>query len=511
MLGRKRMFDKVCGMITKPTPDNVSIVGPKLYGKTVLLQQIYKFFSKRNESYIGSVYIDLKHDTPQTDLEFIKVMAKGIRSSIQDLKPDLAKELFDTDDDSLFDILKLVLEHFAGDKERMLVVFDGFDPLPIGSTISPNLLDQLRTLVELPSLTLVVGSRLRLRELCKTEATRGSDFWRNFAGPVEVGCFDESDMDDILSPLVKRSVTVEKGAKTELMNWTGGIPVLLTQVLGNLYDQVKDSITVSNTHVNDICINLKSEVNDFVADIWSDCGTDTQSLISDATAGELLESAISTPQRRELELKGIGIVEQGKVVIKSRFVSEYASEMTGGLHDMARLFSQEKDFNVNIKKLLEIRLSHIPHIDDQLFKDIQLAIRDLTEDHRRVLDASRSIVESTLNVILKAEGLDPAGVVPAAWKESWQRYKNNTVAAGDEPVPSDRGLQCRLVRFITGRSDNPRVAHKISRQTSVLLDQISAYGNYVNHLDGETVRFGTAYGMCFTAIELMASLAADVH
>jgi len=50
MLGRDRFFKRVYNMLIKPTPDNVSIVGPKLYGKTVFLNYLSSHFASGSEN-----------------------------------------------------------------------------------------------------------------------------------------------------------------------------------------------------------------------------------------------------------------------------------------------------------------------------------------------------------------------------------------------------------------------------------------------------------------------------
>ena len=65
---------------------------------------------------------------------------------------------------------------------RLLVVLDGFDYALAGTGLTRNLWDRLRALAQRTSLRLVTGSRRPLRELCRTEETRTSDFWEIFYG-----------------------------------------------------------------------------------------------------------------------------------------------------------------------------------------------------------------------------------------------------------------------------------------------------------------------------------------
>ena len=65
-----------------------------------------------------------------------------------------------------------------------------------GTGLTRNLWDQLRSLAQRTSLRFVTGSRRPLRELCRTEESRTSDFWEIFYDtPVRVTALDDSDWD----------------------------------------------------------------------------------------------------------------------------------------------------------------------------------------------------------------------------------------------------------------------------------------------------------------------------
>jgi len=148
-------------------------------------------FAAGSENYFNSVFIDLRHGTPQTDGEFMIKMAGSIREALQLYDSEFAQILNETDAEIIADMLQLVFDTLADNKKRLLVIFDGFDFLPIGTGVSPNLLDQLRSLAEKPSLSFIIGSRKRPRDLCKTEELRFSDFWQIFNEPVFLGPFKD--------------------------------------------------------------------------------------------------------------------------------------------------------------------------------------------------------------------------------------------------------------------------------------------------------------------------------
>ena len=59
MYGRKDLFAEICRHLTKETPDHLTIVGPKHYGKTVILKHLGDHFSKTNDHYLTSVYWEI--------------------------------------------------------------------------------------------------------------------------------------------------------------------------------------------------------------------------------------------------------------------------------------------------------------------------------------------------------------------------------------------------------------------------------------------------------------------
>jgi len=77
-------------------------------------------------------------------------------------------------------------------------------------------------------------------------------------------------------------------------------------------------------------------------------------------------------------------------------------------------------------------------------------------------------------------------------------------------VPGELGLQCRLLQLLVGAEPGvDRVAKRFSRQTYHLLNSIVGFGNFGQHLCGETVSLGTAVGVILLALEVAAQLATE--
>ena len=155
MLGRAALMGRIDNHLRKPSPDHVSVVGPALYGKSVLLSHAAATYRDGIEQYVTAAYVDLRRgEPPASDREFMRRIAGEIKAALQAVRPDLA-EYFEFEDISEYDVLDLVFDQLEKDGMRLLAVLDGFDDALAGTGLTRNLWDQLRTLAQRPSLLLV--------------------------------------------------------------------------------------------------------------------------------------------------------------------------------------------------------------------------------------------------------------------------------------------------------------------------------------------------------------------
>lgn len=229
MLGRERLFGRLCRHLAKATPDHVSVIGPRLFGKSVVLKHLASHPPEGN--FVGSLYWDLRYGTPRTDAEFRSQLAERLRGAVKPARPDLAADL-EPGDEAVSDLLFYVLDELQRDSARMLAVLDGFDHLLGDFGITRNLWDELRTLAQTGGLCLVTGSRARLYDLCKDEESRTSNFWQVFHDPpFKVGIFEEGDWAGFLAPFASSGIRTDSSAEKEIRNWTGGVPVLAAEIV----------------------------------------------------------------------------------------------------------------------------------------------------------------------------------------------------------------------------------------------------------------------------------------
>ena len=287
MLGRGSLVRQIERHLLKPTPDHVSVVGPRHYGKSVLLRHLasayhlgptgYRVlppdksaepagtYRSRPGDYLATVYIDLRHDTPRSDGAFRRRFAEEIRATFQpdpwessDLpghrEPfDISElsEYLDIENEASHESLDLVFTELEDRGARMLVVLDGLDYALTGTGFTRNLWDQLRSLAQKTSLRFVTGSRRPLRKLCKTEESRTSDFWEIFYDtPVRVAALDDSDWDAFLQPLLDTGCALDDSARKEVANWTGGVPLLVCALLQKLWEQYRGTPRLSKPEID---------------------------------------------------------------------------------------------------------------------------------------------------------------------------------------------------------------------------------------------------------------------
>ena len=366
MLGRERLFEKLCSHLTKPTPDHMCVVGPELFGKSVLLNHLASHFKDKSDHYVTSLYWDLRHSTPLTDDEFRRRLAERIKGALQSVQPELA-EYLELENEGITDLLHLVFDEMDSKGLRFLAVLDGFDHVLAGSGITRNLWDEMRNLGQKASLRLVTGSRSRLRELCKTEDSRTSDFWEIFYDtPLLVGCFENHDWSGFLNPFKLRGSRVGRFRLKEIANWTGGAPVLAAALAGRLLAEAPEGASLSKPHVDSIAEEMAEERRELLAALWNDCPIELQSELAALAKRDVSLSEVLDRHRRDLELRGFARSSGNKLRSSCRLMARYAQQQAGEVNNLRRLFGDTERFERNIRSLLELRLPQIHSADSEL-------------------------------------------------------------------------------------------------------------------------------------------------
>jgi len=510
LLGRERLLDELCRHLTKATPDHMCVVGPPQFGKSVLLNHLASRFKTTSDHYLTSLYWDLRHSTPGTDEEFRRRFAERVKGALQPVQPELAAYL-ELEEEGLRDLLHLVFDEMEVKGLSFLAVLDGFDHVLAGSGITRNLWDDMRTLAQKTSLRLVTGSRSRLRELCKTEESRTSDFWEIFYDTaLQVGSFGDHDWDGFLQPFKATGATLDSSAIKEIGNWTGGVPVLAAAMAEQLFAEARKGVTLSKPHVDDIAAATVEERRELLAALWDDCPIELQSDLTALADGNLPLSEVPNDRRRDLELRGFACSSGNILRSSCRLMARYAQQQAVGVANLRRLFGDAERFEGNIRSLLELRLAQVPGADPELIGYVERAIRDLQPEPINSVVWARSIAERALDLIWKAE-LPPDLTIPQEWVEEWQQSGERLAWLDDRRhLPTRRGPQCGLLRVMTGTEKVRRVARYCTKPTALLVDHVQSVGDFGQHRVGGAVSVGIAAAFCLSAIGLCESLAHDL-
>ena len=552
MLGRGSLVRQIERHLLKPSPDHVSVVGPKHYGKSVLLRHLagtyllgptgYRVLPPDEPAelagtdrwgrsdYLATVYIDLQHDTPGSDGAFRRRFAEEIKATFQ---PDLwglsdhpalwdslemfeLPEYLDLENETSHESLDLVFTELEDRGARMLVVLDGLDYALFGTGLTRNLWDQLRSLAQKTSLRFVTGSRRPLRKLCKTEESRTSDFWEVFYDtPIRVAALDDSDWDAFLQPLLDAGCALDESARKEIANWTGGVPLLVCALLQKLWEQYRATPRLSKPEIDRAAGAVLGERRELLAELWDDCDVELRADLGALAAADIPVGDLSDGRRRALESRGFGRISKNRLRSSCRMMQHYAEERAPALADLTRLFGSSPDFEAHIRSLLELRLAQVarPGVDRDLRESVRNAVRDIEPDPKHALVWIRSIADRALALIWDAE-LPRSRTLPPKWLDEWRHAGVKSLPEDGGKLPYGSGLQCGVLRLITGTDRVRRQSRYVTKTTSLLVDHLQSVGSFGQHRENfpETnVSIGFAAASVLAAISLVENLTADLH
>ena len=523
MLGRASLVRRIKGHLLKSTPDHVSVVGPKHYGKSVLLRHLADACRAGSSGYLTTAHIDLRHDTPGSDDAFKRRFAVEIKKALREkeiedaLRPDRTQlsEYIDLDDAAVHESLDLVFTELEGESARMLVVLDGFDYALAGTELTRNLWDQLRSLAQKTSLGFVTGSRRPLRELCRTEESRTSDFWEIFYDtPVRVTALDDSDWEPFLQPLLDAGCTFDDPARKEVANWTGGVPLLVCALLRELWEKYRGA-RISKPQIDQTAEAVQNDRREVLAELWDDCDGGLRADLGTLADGDIPLSDLSADRRHELESRGFGRVSRKNLRGSCRLIQRYAEEQEPALADLKRLFGTSHGFKTQIRSLMEFRLEQItnPGVDEDLRRFVSNAVRDLEPHPEDALTWIRSVADRALALIWEAE-LPDGKKLPPDWLNHWQRGGVTNPPEDQGKLPSSSGAQCHVLRLITGSAHISRQSRYITKTTYLLVNHLKSVGDFGQHRGDypeATISVGFAATVVLAAISLIESLTTDLQ
>lgn len=482
MLGRTALVRRIESHLSKASPDHVSVVGPAYYGKSVLLEHVADAHRAKSAHYLTTVSIDLRHAGIRSDGDFKRRFADNLKAALRPHRANVA-EYLDIEDENIHELLGLVFDDLASESSRVLVVLDGLDHVLAGADLTRTLWDQLRTLAQKPSLRLVAGSRLPLREVCRTEESRTSDFWEIFnPTPVRVGALDEKDLDAFMEPLSDGGCTLDGSARKEISNWTGGVPLLACALLGRLWNIRGDTSTLSKRNIDQAAAAVLDEQRDLLGALWDDCDVELRADLATLASAEVPRAELSERRLRGVVDRGYGRMAGTRLRSACRLMQRYAEQQEAAIANLKRLFGSSAGFETNIRSVLEMRLEQVatPQTDRLLRDFVNRAVRDLDESPELAVNVVRGIATRALALVWEAE-LPPDQTLPSDWLHEWQHAGLKNIPDDRGKLPGGFGHQCNILRLLTGTEKVRRQSRYVTKTTCLLIDHLKSVGDFGQH------------------------------
>ncbi|MFL9853853.1 ATP-binding protein [Pseudomonas chlororaphis] len=504
MLGRTAILQKMMGALIKEVPDHLQVIGPKFSGKTVVLHELAACLQNAGSPYSAVVLWDLGHQTPGTDELFMQGLARELSSALKDSHHDYAEHLKDLQGNPYRDIAE-VLDLLKEEGSKVLVIMDGFDKPLANGELTRNLWDQLLDLARKPSLRLVTASRRSLYQLLRSPESQTSDFWGIFDTKVNIGCFDDCDMSSLLASVPPLSFST--GAQTELWNASNGFPIFTLGVLNAVCETNKTGI-VSPEAMRGACESAFPALRDKLDALWIDCSPSCQDLLRRVMdEGTVTRAGIATADADVLIERGFVHSVANKIQRPSRLLIRYLEEQSNEENAIARLFRAQEDYLLNMRHVLERRITQISGIDKELQRYLILGIRELPDFPKVFFSNIRGIIDRALEMIWSVE-LDQKRV-PSEWTSVWRANGESKSEEWLTRFPQG-GQRLRLLDLMTGNQRSDACAKYVTKSTYVLANAVQGFGDFGQHQEGAPVDPCTAYSALHLCVELTSALAREL-
>ncbi|SDZ85763.1 hypothetical protein SAMN05216562_0807 [Microbulbifer marinus] len=505
LIGRKALVGSVENALKKRTPDHIQVVGARFSGKTVLLNEIARYFQEEDTTYTATFFWDLGHCTPQTDEQFIIRFTEKLTSALKKNHPDLSEYLHELEDVSYQEIAE-VLEVLKEENGKVLAILDGFDRPLLNGQLTRNLWDQLRELAIKPSLRFVTASRRSLRELIRQPDAQTSDFWNIFApNPVRVGCFDEDDLDDALTRLSHVSFT--RGALTEIWNSTNGFPLMVLETLNCIADS-EELGNVTDVAVRDACQSAYSSLYDPIDTLWGECSSAAQEVFRRIESDNAVATTdVSDELGEALISRGFVARGRGKLFRANRLLCKYLSSQNNEDSAMFRLFGKEGEYNRHFRTVLELRISQLESVDGELKRYLMRGVEDMPLYPSVFLANIRGIANHAFELIWDAELSERK--IPSDWISTWRYNGERDVDDFTTSFPKG-GRRLRLLNLMTGSDRSSPVTKWVGKDTYELMCAVHRFGDFGQHQEDSPVGVGTAYAALHLCVELAAKLGSEL-
>ena len=520
LLGRSAtLAGLVRDLAEKATPDHISVVAPRYFGKSVLINAVAERFAAPESHYKVVINWDLRHNTPEDDLGFQISLAKALDKCLLEVGNESYHDYLQDTMGELAGTISDVVDSLAADGTRILILLDDFDRLASQPQVSKNLWDYLRSLAQKEHVRFVLSSRRRLRECIPNRDGRTSDFWNIFTNVVTLKPFSSRDLDEFLVPIVDTGIQVELSGKQEIFDWTGGIPVLVARMCREFL-ACSPTTKIDRHFVESVAELIAGDewMLDTLTLLWDDCGKEVQGDLLDIAGDPLAIGRLPVSRQPMLSDRGYIVRDGGANKAWCRFMQRFAAGHEVRSRDLRDLFKDQETELRSLKTLLQLRLSSVDGGDPDTRSYIEHAIEGLARGPRTALTSIRSISEEAISVAWGVEC--PNNDMPAAMKQQITMARN---AGGGGMSPdvfqklNDKNTRRQILRVAAGDQGRAKVTQKVSRPMMLLIDYLYNLGNYGQHMTdipaGQETPVDVSFcaGACWTAIELLKRMSEDLQ
>jgi hypothetical protein len=516
MVGRAALLQRVWADLTKATPSNLSIVGPRYVGKTIFLKALRDRAKQAGSPYATVLYWELGHAPPNSDGAFIAALCELLRDALggasggdyADHRAYLA--------DKTYASLKEVTDLLDSEEKAVLMIWDGLDK-PLGQgLLTGHLFGQMRDIFHGKRHKIVTSARASQSELARNKQVYDSDFWNLFdVNPVRFGPFEDADVG---AAVAKAGLNLSAGGVKELENWTGNYPPLVLSVLNTLAAQ-RQAGAIGNDSVNAAAKVALDEVGELLTTLWEkDCtagARDVYRLLTER--GELLAADVGKDEGSCLLLRGFALRSGNRLKPACRLLQVHVQATMPDAGTLARLFGTWETYKAEIRNVLELRLRQVPVFNHRLHRLVERSIEDIPDYPDDCLSNLTHVEDLALDLVWERE-FGQSRQIPNDVVSYWTlhpRTKDNLVAekmnGNDWGIPSSRGRQVGLLQLLTGsKIEFDHKAKYVSKDTYVLINAIHSFRNRSEHQEGQPIHVGVAVAAMMTCVELLSCLAREL-
>lgn len=516
MVGRQQLLQRVWADLTKATPSNLSIVGPRYVGKSIFLKALAARGRAAGSPYSIVLYWDLGHAPPTSDGAFIAALCDLLRDAMGAASSGDYSEHRSYLTDKTYASLKEVTDLLDSEEKAILMLWDGLDK-PLGQgLLTGHLFGQMRDVFHGKRHKIATAARATQSELARNKQVYDSEFWNLFdVTPVRVGPFEETDL---AAAVAKAGLSISPGGMKEVENWTGNYPPLVLSVFNKLAEQ-KHAGAISNDTVNGAAKAALDEVGELLTTLWEkDCtagARDVYRLLTER--GELVTADIGKDEANCLALRGFAIRAGNKLKPACRLLQLHVQATMPDAGSLARLFGTWESYRAEIRNVLELRVKQIPIFNARLHRLIERSIEDIPDYPDDCLNNLTQIEDLALDLIWDRE-CGGSRQLPNEVVKYWTlhpRTKDNIVAdkmnSNDWSIPTSRGRQVGLLQLLTGsKIDFDCKAKHVSKDAYVLINAIHSFRNRNEHTEGQPIQVGVAVAAMITCVELLSCLAREL-